>query len=568
MATATAQAKNVAAMRTRAEVTPEKLRGGYYTSPALVEFCLERASPLLAEETAISMLEPCAGDGAFVRGVARTRSGIGGRVSNIHAIEIIPEEAAKVELSLRSTGLPGRVERGSVLRWAAETDELFGLVVGNPPFVRYQFVPETDKIAIGRLGVRLGLTFGGVANLWIPVLLGALARLRPNGALALVLPTECFTGTSARVVREWLTREIDDLSFDLFPPGSFPDVLQEVAVVSGRRSPESKEESSDVRIVEHGSGGTNRAWFYRPMPGERSWTRSLLDPSHLEAVNVACSLSTVARLEEVARLEVSIVTGANDFFCLDDESVSHHGLQPWARPLLARARHSPGLVFRPADHAVARAMGANAWLLDFDALAPDPEDFPHARSYLDTGVQRGLPDRYKCRIREPWYRVPSIRTGSLMLSKRSHMYPRLLMNRARAYTTDTIYRGDVLAKGAVSGTDLVAGFHCSLTLLMAELEGRSFGGGVLELVPSEISRLAIVIAPGLGKQLPSLDRVARSQEPEDLVFETDSLLATNRLLPGDLLGVLAEARCALMNRRLQRNPGGESPADAWDARAA
>lgn len=323
-----------------------------------------------------------------------------------------------------------------------------------------------------------------------------------------------------------------------------------------------------MRIVEHRSGGTNRAWFYRPKPGERSWTRSLLDPSHLEAVNVACSLSTVARLEEVARLEVSIVTGANDFFCVDDESVSRYGLQPWARPLLARARHSPGLVFRPSDHAAARAMGANAWLLDFDALAPDPVDFPHVRGYLDTGVERGLPDRYKCRIREPWYRVPSIRTGSLMLSKRSHMYPRLLMNRARAYTTDTIYRGNVLARGALSGTDLVAGFHCSLTLLMAELEGRSFGGGVLELVPSEISRLAIVTAPGLGKQLPSLDRIARSQEPEELVSETDSLLAINRLLPGDLLEVLAEARCALMNRRLQRNPGGESPADAWEARAA
>ena len=45
------------------------------------------------------------------------------------------------------------------------------------------------------------------------------------------------------------------------------------------------------------------------------------------------------------------------------------------------------------------------------------------------------------------------------------------------YTSDTIYRGrtltDVLTPGAFA-----ANFHNSLTLLSAELEGRSFGGGV------------------------------------------------------------------------------------------
>lgn len=556
-------------MKTRAEISPEKLRGGYYTPPALVDFCLERVGPLLPQtDMAVPALEPSAGDGAFVRGLGRLRSGIGDRVSSVRAIEIVPEEAAKVEFSLRSSGLPGRVERGSVLRWAATTDEWFGLVVGNPPFVRYQFVAAADKRAIGRIGERLGVTFAGVGNLWIPVFLGSLARLRPNGAFSVVVPTECFTGTSARVVREWLTREVDDLSFDLFPPGSFPDVLQEVAVVSGRRSGGDKAESDAVQIIEHGFGNAKRSWLYRPAPDERNWTRSLLDPHHLEAVNVACSLSSVARLESVARIEVSIVTGANDFFCVNDETLARYGLEPWARPLLARARHSPGLVFRPSDHVATRAMGASAWLLDFDADVPDPVRFPAPRSYLNLGIERGLPARYKCRIRQPWYRVPSIRSGALMLSKRSHLYPRLLANRAGVLTTDTIYRGDLLATAPISVRDLVASFHCSLTLLMAELEGRSFGGGVLELVPSEIACLAVVVAPGLGKHLPRLDRVARSGNPEDLVYETDELLASSALMPGDLIEALAEARFSLMNRRLQRNIAVDDETAPWEERAA
>ena len=77
---------------------------------------------------------------------------------------------------------------------------------------------------------------------------------------------------------------------------------------------------------------------------------------------------------------------------------------------------------------------------------------------------------------------PPDREGSLLLSKRSHRYPRMIVNQAGAYTTDTIYRGKAGAWRRVSARALSAGFHNSLTLLSAELEGRSFGGGVLELV--------------------------------------------------------------------------------------
>lgn len=505
------------------------------------------------------MLEPSAGDGAFVRGLTRSASDIGDRVSEICAIEIVPEEAAKTELSLRSIGAAGQVLRRCALRWACDTDEWFGLVVGNPPFVRYQFVSQEDKAAIARLGTRLGLTFRGVSNLWIPVLLGSLARLRPNGVLAVVLPSECFTGCAARAVRAWLAREVDDLTFDLFAAGSFPGVLQEVAVLSGRRGSRARTRPRSVRIVEHRREGASSAWSYQLGPEDRSWMRSLLAPRHLEAADAACSLTSVAPLDRVAHLEVSTVTGANDFFCVDESTLARHRLEPWAKPLLARARYAPGLVVETADHAAARAAGARAWLLDFDAGARNPQDVARARDYLHAGVRNGLAERYKCRIRQPWYRVPSIRHGALLLSKRSHLHPRLLLNRAGVHTTDTIYRGDVLAGAGPSARDLVACFHCSLTLLSVELEGRSFGGGVLELVPSEISRLAVVLGTGLGRHLRDLDRIARCGEPHELIEATDSLLVSAGLLPGELAPVLREAHRALMDRRLQRGPAPAEP---------
>jgi hypothetical protein len=112
----------------------------------------------------------------------------------------------------------------------------------------------------------------------------------------------------------------------------------------------------------------------------------------------------------------------------------------------------------------------------------------------------------------------------------------------------------------ISKAALVASFHNSLTLLTAELEGRSFGGGVLELVPSEVGRLSVAAVAGFERHLPMLDRVARTQDPEELVRQTDASLVKGGLLPMDLIGLLADARETLLTRRLDRNRVAPAPA--------
>ena len=164
-----------------------------------------------------------------------------------------------------------------------------------------------------------------------------------------------------------------------------------------------------------------------------------------------------------------------------------------------------------------------------------------------------LPQRYKCRIREPWYRVPGVVRGELFLSKRSHHWPRVVVNRSKAYTTDTIYRGRMVAADRTA-EDVAVSFQNTLTLLTAEMEGRSFGGGVHELVPSEIARLTTLIPAGVGKNaLRQLDEVARSDDPQAILDATDRYLIAAGVLPADLLPLLRDARETLAARRFERN---------------
>ena len=389
-----------------------------------MDVCLARLAALHAGGP-LRVLEPSAGDGAFLRGLAR--SPLREAIACVTAIEPLALAAAQARRALRTGGLAGEVLARSAIPWAAGTEERFEAAVGNPPFVRYQFVSAADRAAAAALAARLGLRIHGVANLWIPVLLGALSRLRAGGAFAFVVPAEVLSGVAAGLVRSWLADSCRAVRLDSFPPGSFPGVLQEVMVLSGRRAPRAPG-GLRLELVERRPGGGLVERAHR-VAGGGAWTRYLLMREQVEALEAAAGGRHVEPLGAVATFEVSIVTGANPFFTLPDTGVARHNLSPWARPLLPRIRHAPGLRYTAADHARTRAAGARAWLLDL-AAAPDPLAEPGPAAYLRAGEASGLPGRYKCRIREPWFRVPGIRAGELLLSKRSHRHPRVVLNAA------------------------------------------------------------------------------------------------------------------------------------------
>jgi adenine-specific DNA-methyltransferase len=532
------------------EVHPNKLRGGFYTEPHVVEFCLQQVKKL-HEGWPERWLEPSAGDGAFIRGMGDVLPAAARRHSRLHAVELIDSEAAKCEAAARRAGIEAEVINESFFEWASRDTSQFDAVVGNPPYVRYQFVGESDRLLAERLVGELGITLRGVSNLWIPFALLSLARLREGGCFSLVLPSELFCTSSGGQFRTYLVQHFTSLEIDLFPRGTFPDILQDVVVVSGRKAVRPAD-ARPVRLTEH-TRTSRVVWGHRVEANGEPWLRYLLSEREHAAFVETKSLRGFHSLGNVARLEVAIVTGANTFFTVPDSTVAEYGLQPWAIPLLARTSDAPGVVFTEADHAEARRRGSRAWLLDFSADRPKPNGHGRVSEYLAAGIAQGLPDRYKCRIREPWYRVPHIKRGVLMMTKRAHHYHRLLLNAAAAYTTDTIYRGDMRPLFAGRERDLVAAFQNTLTLLSSEVEGRTYGGGVLELVPSEVARLAVPLVE-TRDLLARVDAISRSVNGQKdsthaVMQTTDEFLC--REVPGyrEVLPLLDSARRRLQAKR-------------------
>ena len=133
--------------------------------------------------------------------------------------------------------------------------------------------------------------------------------------------------------------------------------------------------------------------------------------------------------------------------------------------------------------------------------------------------------------------------------KRCHDSPKLILNSFGAYTTDTAYR---VKTNGFNKRNLVYSFINSLTSLSAEIEGRHYGGGVLELVPSEIEELLIPIIPdslASPKNLYNLNKSVKSKKMTNIVEQQSSKILSSIGVSKKNQHILYDNWLLLKNRR-------------------
>ena len=151
----------------------QKLRGGYYTPSDLAAFLARWVKQISPKK----VLEPSCGNGVFfdalrdVKGLTR---------ASVTAFELDAGEAAKANDRARQAGLRDvTVTASDFLGWAiSHLDDCatrFDAVIGNPPFVRYQYLPnpfqvraeeifQTATLALHQTHERLGPICPGIVG--------------------------------------------------------------------------------------------------------------------------------------------------------------------------------------------------------------------------------------------------------------------------------------------------------------------------------------------------------------------------------------------------------------------
>ena len=420
-------------------------------------------------------------------------------------------------------------------------------VIGNPPYIRYQDFKRSSKVA-HRVSEAAGVRLTRLASSWAPFLVHATAFVAPGGRMAQVLPAEILHAQYAGEITEFLRRRFASLTIAVFEERVFPGALEEVVLLfaEGRGEGDpghvqllSCRTLDDLDLAKVGSSPTpvGPPAIGRTASREKLLVQ-LLPQETQDLFRTLAAADTVNRLGAIADVDIGAVTGANAYFLLSPSEAE--GLAPdLLRPAVSKAAQVRGARYRRGDHERLLDSGRKALMLVANGETPSTS-LATVRPYLERGRKEGIADRYKCRTRDPWWSVPlpKIGTPDLLLTYCANQHPRLAVNEARVIQTNTIH--GVALKDPGAAPTLAASFYNSLTLLSAELVGRSYGGGVLKLEPTEAE--AVLIPPLIGdmkRNLPEVDELVRGGNVEELLDHVD------RRVLGRGLGLSSEQIAAL-----------------------
>ena len=495
-------------MLLKEHATEERLNGRYYTPQNLANYIVDWANKDIKSG---KILEPSCGDGSFLNSINRLN--LQDRFSII-GIELDKNESmialGRINESIFIDSLKRLKEERTILDTIGSKvinedfytiyenvikDEKFNIIVGNPPYIRYQYLTEEQRNEQSIILKNNGMKSNKLINAWVSFVVASVQMLNKNGKLGLVIPAELMQVAYAEELRRFLMAQLQRMTIVTFRELVFPNVEQEVVILLGEKDENHKDEHK-LRIVQYDNvnqlikdNNIEDIPFNNVEINDSKWTRYFLNRNYNELINSIRKDNKFVRFGDIASVDVGITTGNNDYFCVDNKTVKEFDLKDISRPLIARSVNINGIKFTREDWEDNINRGAKTYLIDFPDI-PYEQYSDMQREYIEKGERDGQNTGYKCRIRQRWYRVPSIWVSDAFLLRRNHLYPKFILNsEIEAVSTDTMHR--IRFNGNIDHKRVLVAYYNSITLAFTEIEGRSYGGGVLEILPGEFEKVMI-----------------------------------------------------------------------------
>jgi adenine-specific DNA-methyltransferase len=458
----------------------KKNTGSYYTPAYLASFISKRVLSHFGKRTRMSILEPSVGDGAFISELEKEK--------NIN-INLTALDINKVELKTASDKWSRKTAsfvKTDFLEFS--TNKQFSAVVGNPPYVKKNILTSKQIELSKEIHSKEVLTEASVKNIWTTFLVKANTLLAKNGVLAFVLPSELLQVKFAEEIREYLKAQFERIEIFTFNDLMFECKGQDTIVLFAYKKSESKGEyfaniTSKESLEKEEFILRNNQLL---VSSKVKWTHHFLTSEELTFIDsLKKELKTV---NDYTDSKPGIVTAANKYFIIDKETENKYGLSKYTKQIIQKGLYVNGsVVFNEDDIKKLEENNRPTRLLQ---LNDNDKISKKLREYLKLGELEEIPNRYKCKIRNNWYVIPNIsERPDAFFFKRSHLYPKLLKNNSDAFVTDSAYK--IKMRNGYDLNSFIYSFYNTLTLLLSELDGRYYGGGVLELIPSEFKKLPI-----------------------------------------------------------------------------
>lgn len=538
-----------------------KARGAFFTPSLITRFLTDWA--IRSSEDRV--LEPSAGDAAFMIEAVRRLREIGHDNASppvVEGVEIHEHSAGMAAARVLEIGGDPRITVSDF--FLIEPSAEYTAVIGNPPYIRYQEFSGESRARSREAALKAGVALSGLASSWAAFTVHSALFLRDGGRLALVLPAELLSVNYASSVRRFLFDRFRNVELVLFEEQVFPKVEADVVLLLAEGFNEGPTDAAVIRQIRNAddllSSAVGQRWV--PVDPAGKWTASLVDSAALSPLAELRASGSFTPLESWGDTTLGMVTGNNGYFALSPARVKELGIprKDLLRLSPPGSSHLRGLALTKAALATLGEGGKSTYL-----FRPEREPSQEAAAYIAAGHTAGVDRAYKCRVRTPWYRVPLLRPADLFLTCMNADTARLTTNEAEAHHLNSVHGVYLNPDIRELGRNLlpIASLN-SVTLLNAEMVGRSYGGGILKIEPREADVWLMPSPELVAKHAEALHavrtRIAQLLQKGKLleaVALVDQILLkdSGELIPEQLKNI-REARRSLSQRRVTRSTSG------------
>ena len=468
-----------------------KARGAFFTPPLIASFIAQWAIRAASDR----VLEPSSGDAEFLVHAVRTLRGLGCERPQVWGAELHEWSASYGAQRVHDAGGSAHVEVGDF--FTQRPSELFDVVIGNPPYIRFQDFAGEARARARAAALQAGVALSGLASAWAAFTIHSAMHLAPGGRLGFVLPAELLSANYAAPVRRFLFERFASVELVLFEQRVFAEAETEAVLLLADGYQQGSSTSASIRQVTNAAGLQQlpQGLIWSPANPEHKWSGATVAAEATTSLLDVVAQGLFTPLATWGHTRLGMVTGRNTYFAISPAQAAELGLG--ARETLPLSppgsRHLRGLELTPQALTALGREGKRTRLF----RPGDTHVSAQAQAYIEAGRTLGVHEAYKCRTRRAWWQVPLMPPADLLLTYMNADTVRMVTNTADAHHLNSVHGVYLHDEHRALGRELLplAALN-SLTMLNAELTGRAYGGGILKMEPGEATRW-LVPSPSL-----------------------------------------------------------------------
>lgn len=440
--------------------------GIYYTPSHLANFLVR---PLIKRK-AISVFDPAYGEGSLLLAVENITRGN----SKIRNVALFGCDRAPVN------GLLQHLPSSNLLEidfFDYSIENKFDVIVMNPPFVRHHLIDHEKRIKYQSM-------ISGIcqikwsSDLWAYFLVKSCLHLKRGGEIGAILPWSFLQAEYAQDIRIWLSDNFKEIQILALGAEYFNDA-QERVVLLWLKGYGNQSKSIRISFSTHISDSIN----YSDITKEQWHARTVFYSSINDIQNILdkyINEHNFENFEQYGNIRIGVVTGADDFFILDEKEARAIGFsKKFLLPIYSSSKEFISLSINgnmPSKYLIILKSNNN-------------EKF---KNYILKGIKERYHLRAHSQLREPWYCVDQGKIPDMFFPYRAMQIPYMVRNNKKYQCTNSIHR--IYFKEKLSCCEkkwLQISMLSVPAQLSIEAYSKTYGSGVLKIEPGALKNVIV-----------------------------------------------------------------------------